>query len=77
MIHHESNDVRWLRKVSIGQGLWNEIVVWKMSACRGDLQGWSDYSRKPIGKVIKAIVYREYKEGDVSLYERGSPWNKD
>jgi hypothetical protein len=35
----------------------------------------------PTGSVLrrrcKGIVYREYKEGDVSLLERNCPWNKD
>jgi len=29
------------------------------------------------GRKRKATVYKEYKESDVSLDERESPWNKD
>ena len=29
-----------------------------------------------LGRRCEAIVYREYKEGDVSLYEHESPWNR-
>jgi len=72
MIHHKSNDVQMAEKSEYGTGVWDTIDVWQMGRRRqlsSNLQGWSDYNanRKRTGKESEAIVYREYKEGDVSL----------
>ena len=54
--------------------VWDEIVVWKMSNCRAIYKAGAIILRTGgvFGRRWKAIVYREYKGGDVSALMRES-----
>lgn len=82
MIHHESKDVQVAEKSEYGTGVWGKIDIWKMGRRRelsSDLQSAAIIMRtgNVSGRRGKAIVYKKYKEGDASLRECESPWDKD